>query len=163
MPAGDQVAMPRWVPIGIHMHHDIIKQKIKHVWIKNWQALKQSNIYLCYLISRPSAKMLSLAQHPDYAQHLSVYAVSCTVSAKHYRNRTMCQCGVTYLSAKYYRNRTICQCGVTYLSAKHYRNRTMCQCGVTYLSAKYYRNRTMCGVTYLSADRYVTPHIVLFL
>jgi hypothetical protein len=30
------------------------------------------------LISRPSAKMLSLAQHPDYAQHLSVYAVSCT-------------------------------------------------------------------------------------
>jgi len=31
------------------------------------------------LISRPSAKMLSLAQHPDYAQHLSVYAVSCTV------------------------------------------------------------------------------------
>ena len=32
------------------------------------------------LISRPSAKMLSLAQHADYAQHLSVYAVSCTVS-----------------------------------------------------------------------------------
>jgi hypothetical protein len=32
------------------------------------------------LISRPSAKMLSLAQHPDYAQHLSVYAVSCTVT-----------------------------------------------------------------------------------
>ena len=31
------------------------------------------------LISRPSAKMLSQAQHPDYAQHLSVYAVSCTV------------------------------------------------------------------------------------
>ena len=31
------------------------------------------------LISRPSPKMLSLAQHPDYAQHLSVYAVSCTV------------------------------------------------------------------------------------
>ena len=31
------------------------------------------------LISRPSAKMLSLAQHTDYAQHLSVYAVSCTV------------------------------------------------------------------------------------
>jgi hypothetical protein len=31
------------------------------------------------LISRPSAKMLSLAQHADYAQHLSVYAVSCTV------------------------------------------------------------------------------------
>jgi hypothetical protein len=31
------------------------------------------------LISRPSAKMLSLAPHPDYAQHLSVYAVSCTV------------------------------------------------------------------------------------
>ena len=31
------------------------------------------------LISRSSAKMLSLAQHPDYAQHLSVYAVSCTV------------------------------------------------------------------------------------
>ena len=31
------------------------------------------------LISRPSAKMLSLAQHPDYAQHLSVYAVSCTI------------------------------------------------------------------------------------
>jgi hypothetical protein len=30
-----EVAMPRWVPIGIHMHHDIIKQKIKHVWIKN--------------------------------------------------------------------------------------------------------------------------------
>jgi hypothetical protein len=30
------------------------------------------------LINRPSAKMLSLAQHPDYAQHLSVYAVSCT-------------------------------------------------------------------------------------
>jgi hypothetical protein len=30
------------------------------------------------LTSRPSAKMLSLAQHPDYAQHLSVYAVSCT-------------------------------------------------------------------------------------
>jgi hypothetical protein len=26
------------------------------------------------LINRPSAKMLSLAQHPDYAQHLSVYA-----------------------------------------------------------------------------------------
>jgi hypothetical protein len=35
------------------------------------------------LISRPSAKMLSLAQHPDYAQHLSVYAVSCTVSTIH--------------------------------------------------------------------------------
>ena len=33
------------------------------------------------LISRPSAKMLSLAQHADYAQHLSVYAVSCTVHA----------------------------------------------------------------------------------
>jgi hypothetical protein len=32
------------------------------------------------LISRPSAKMLSLAQHADYAQHLSVYAVSCTVA-----------------------------------------------------------------------------------
>ena len=31
------------------------------------------------LISRPSATMLSLAQHPDYAQHLSVYVVSCTV------------------------------------------------------------------------------------
>jgi hypothetical protein len=31
------------------------------------------------LISRPSGKMLSLAQHADYAQHLSVYAVSCTV------------------------------------------------------------------------------------
>jgi len=31
------------------------------------------------LINRPSVKMLSLAQHPDYAQHLSVYAVSCTV------------------------------------------------------------------------------------
>jgi hypothetical protein len=31
------------------------------------------------LISRPSAKMLSLAQHPDYAQHLSVYDVNCTV------------------------------------------------------------------------------------
>jgi hypothetical protein len=31
------------------------------------------------LISRPSVKMLSLAQHADYAQHLSVYAVSCTV------------------------------------------------------------------------------------
>ena len=31
------------------------------------------------LISRPSAKMLSLAQYADYAQHLSVYAVSCTV------------------------------------------------------------------------------------
>ena len=31
------------------------------------------------LINRPSAKMLSLAQHPEYAQHLSVYAVSCTV------------------------------------------------------------------------------------
>ena len=31
------------------------------------------------LISRPSAKMLSLAQHADYARHLSVYAVSCTV------------------------------------------------------------------------------------
>jgi hypothetical protein len=28
------------------------------------------------LISRLSAKMLSLAQHADYAQHLSVYAVS---------------------------------------------------------------------------------------
>jgi hypothetical protein len=26
------------------------------------------------LISRPSEKMLSLAQHPNYAQHLSVYA-----------------------------------------------------------------------------------------
>jgi hypothetical protein len=33
------------------------------------------------LISRPSAKMLSLAQHADYAQHLSVYAISCTVQA----------------------------------------------------------------------------------
>ena len=33
------------------------------------------------LISRP-AKMLSLAQHPDYAQHLSVYAVSGTVTKK---------------------------------------------------------------------------------
>jgi hypothetical protein len=31
------------------------------------------------LINRPSAKMLSLAQHTDYAQHLSVYAVGCTV------------------------------------------------------------------------------------
>jgi hypothetical protein len=31
------------------------------------------------LIRRPSAKMLRLAQHADYAQHLSVYAVSCTV------------------------------------------------------------------------------------
>jgi hypothetical protein len=31
------------------------------------------------LISRPSPKMLSPAQHSDYAQHLSVYAVSCTV------------------------------------------------------------------------------------
>jgi hypothetical protein len=31
------------------------------------------------LISRPSAKMLNLAQHADYAQHLSVYGVSCTV------------------------------------------------------------------------------------
>ena len=44
------------------------------------------------LISRPSAKMLSLAQHPDYAQHLSVYAVSCTVpkgsSESIYRRRT---------------------------------------------------------------------------
>ena len=40
MPAGDQVAMPRWVPIGIHMHHDIIKQKIKHVWIKKLTSTK---------------------------------------------------------------------------------------------------------------------------
>jgi hypothetical protein len=30
-----QVAMPRWVATGIHMQHDVIKQKIKHVWIKN--------------------------------------------------------------------------------------------------------------------------------
>jgi hypothetical protein len=34
------------------------------------------------LIGRSSAKMLSLAQHADYAQHLSVYAVSCTVLKK---------------------------------------------------------------------------------
>jgi hypothetical protein len=38
------------------------------------------------LISRSSAKMLSLAQHPDYAQHLSVYAVSCTVCTKFGQN-----------------------------------------------------------------------------
>jgi hypothetical protein len=42
------------------------------------------------LISRPSAKMLSLAQHPDYAQHLSEYAVSYTVvvigRSKEYRS-----------------------------------------------------------------------------
>jgi predicted type IV restriction endonuclease len=31
------------------------------------------------LFSYSMAKMLSLAQHADYAQHLSVYAVSCTV------------------------------------------------------------------------------------
>jgi hypothetical protein len=35
MPAGAQVAMPRWVATGIYMQHDIIKQKIKHVWIKH--------------------------------------------------------------------------------------------------------------------------------
>jgi hypothetical protein len=35
------------------------------------------------LISRPSAKMLSLAQHPDYAQHLSVYI--CMLSAVLYQ------------------------------------------------------------------------------
>jgi hypothetical protein len=34
------------------------------------------------LISRPSAKMLSLAQHADYAQYLSMYAVSCTVGTR---------------------------------------------------------------------------------
>jgi hypothetical protein len=28
MPAGAQVAMPRWVATGIYMQHDIIKQKI---------------------------------------------------------------------------------------------------------------------------------------
>jgi hypothetical protein len=33
--AEDQVTMPPWVPTRIHMQHDIIKQKIKHVWIKN--------------------------------------------------------------------------------------------------------------------------------
>jgi hypothetical protein len=37
------------------------------------------------LISKPSAKMLSLAQHADYAQHLSVYAVSCTVPNNSYK------------------------------------------------------------------------------
>jgi hypothetical protein len=33
MPAGAQVAMPRWVATGIYMQHDIIKQKIakKHL------------------------------------------------------------------------------------------------------------------------------------
>ena len=35
---------PRWVATGIYMQHDIIKQKIKHVWIKNLQALKQSKL-----------------------------------------------------------------------------------------------------------------------
>jgi hypothetical protein len=40
MPAGDQVAMPRWVPTGIHMQHDIIKQKIKHVLDKKFTSTK---------------------------------------------------------------------------------------------------------------------------
>jgi hypothetical protein len=40
MPAGDQVAMPRWVPTGIHMQHDIIKQKIKHVLDKKLTSTK---------------------------------------------------------------------------------------------------------------------------
>jgi hypothetical protein len=44
MPAGAQVAMPRWVATCIYMQHDIIKQKIKHVWIKNLQPLKQSKL-----------------------------------------------------------------------------------------------------------------------
>ena len=39
------------------------------------------------LISRPSAKMLSLAQHPDYAQHLSVYAVSYSVLTVFFINK----------------------------------------------------------------------------
>jgi hypothetical protein len=40
MPAGDQVAMPRWVPTGIHMQHDIIKQKNKHVLDKKLTSTK---------------------------------------------------------------------------------------------------------------------------
>ena len=44
------------------------------------------------LISRPSAKMLSLAQHPDYAQHLSVYAVSCTVIKGNLFNKLLLRC-----------------------------------------------------------------------
>jgi hypothetical protein len=35
MSAGEQVEMPRWIATGIYMQHGIIKQKIKHVWIKN--------------------------------------------------------------------------------------------------------------------------------
>jgi hypothetical protein len=41
------------------------------------------------LISRPSAKMLSLAQNADYAQHLSVYAVSCTVIHEYTNSKLM--------------------------------------------------------------------------
>jgi hypothetical protein len=35
MPAGAQVAMPRWVATGIYMQHDMIKQKIKHVYLNS--------------------------------------------------------------------------------------------------------------------------------
>jgi hypothetical protein len=63
MPAGDQVAMPRWVPTGIYMQHDIIKQKIKHVWIKNCTKAKQyiSKSYMQIKRAKTVAEYLSSA------------------------------------------------------------------------------------------------------
>jgi hypothetical protein len=54
MPAGDQVTMPRWVPTGIHMQHDIIKHKIKHVAEKKYSDFgggKKNNLIqsFCYI------------------------------------------------------------------------------------------------------------------
>ena len=51
------------------------------------------------LISRPSAEILSLAQHADYAQHLSVYAVSCTVCSNAFFSET-----TNMIKAKLYMN-----------------------------------------------------------
>jgi hypothetical protein len=72
MPAGDQVTMPRWVPTGIHMHHDIIKQyqgriqgggapgarpplKLEKIWffgVKSWFFTRNTQKYF----APPSAR-----------------------------------------------------------------------------------------------------------
>jgi hypothetical protein len=51
----------RWVPIGIHMHHDIIKQKIKHVWTSTKTKKYISKSYMQIKRAKTVAEYLSSA------------------------------------------------------------------------------------------------------
>jgi hypothetical protein len=65
----------KFVIMKLQCYLRIIARSI-NVWIIGSSIVKDAFIEACGIDLGLSAKMLSLAQHPDYVQHLSVYAVS---------------------------------------------------------------------------------------